>query len=142
MKHSLGIGALARTTDTKVVTIRYYESVGLLPKPPRTKANYRLYGADHVERLSFIRRCRALGFTVEQIRQLLRLGSERERDCHDVDVLARSHLADVEKKIADLLALQSELEKVIKRCGGGVRVGECKILRALSANTLSTVVHT
>lgn len=127
----LKIGALARATDTKVETIRYYERIGLLPRPPRTDGNYRAYGAPDLNRLSFIRRARDLGFSLDQVRALLELSDDRGRDCATVDDLARDHLAAVERKIADLVALKGALSELIASCCGGT-VAECRILEALA----------
>jgi DNA-binding transcriptional MerR regulator len=80
-----GIGALAKATGTKVVTIRYYERIGLLPLPYRTQGNYRIYSPEDIRRLRFIRRCRGLGFTIEQLRDLLRLSSQDDHACAEVD---------------------------------------------------------
>lgn len=128
---SMTIGSLAKATQTRVETVRWYEKVGLLPLPARSSGNYRLYGPEHLRRLSFIRRGRALGFTVEQIRDLLALADERERSCGEVDTIARAHLADVERKLADLTRLASELREVIGQCGCG-SVADCRIIEALS----------
>ena len=106
----MNIGELARAADTKAETIRYYERIGLLPAPPRTTGNYRNYSAAHVSRLAFIRRARDLGFSIEQIRALLELADQKEQSCKAVDAIAREHLADVKRKLADLSALRRELE--------------------------------
>jgi DNA-binding transcriptional MerR regulator len=106
-KSSFSIGELARSTGTKVETIRYYERIRLLPPPARTGGNYRAYADGHLARLSFIRRGRALGFSLDDIREVLRLSDDRDRSCADVDRIARVHLMEVERKIADLSALQS-----------------------------------
>lgn len=127
------IGALAHTTGVKVETIRYYERIGLLPAPARTGGNYRSYGPAHQRRLAFIRRSRDLGFTLDQVRTLLDLADRKDRDCADVDAIARSHLADVERKIADLAVLRSELQDMIEHCGQST-VAECRIIRALAAS--------
>lgn len=127
----LSIGDLADATGTKVVTIRYYEKIGLLPEAPRTAGNYRAYDAASLRRLRFIRRCRDLGFTLEQVRQLLSLASDEERDCKDVDRIALEHLATVERKLADLRRLAGELRRISLRCQGG-RIGDCRIIEALS----------
>jgi Cu(I)-responsive transcriptional regulator len=128
----LTIGALARATGTKVETIRYYERIGLLLQPARTATgNYRAYTAEHLGRLSFVRRSRDLGFTLDEVRALLDLADQRERGCAAVDAIARAHLADVERKIADLSALRQELREIIGRCGHGT-VAECRIIEALS----------
>jgi DNA-binding transcriptional MerR regulator len=132
MHGTLTIGDLAKATDTKVETIRYYERAGLLPLPARTAPrNYRAYTADQLGRLSFIRRARELGFTLDQIRTLLDLADQRDRDCAAVDAIAREHLAEVERKIAGLSALRQELQEIIGRCSQGT-VAECRIIGAVS----------
>lgn len=129
--NALSIGALARATGTKVETIRWYERVGLLPHPARSAGNYRSYGMAHLGRLSFIRRARDLGFSLEQIRALLDLAEQRDQPCGAVDAIARTHLEEVERKIADLQALQRELASLISQCRHG-KVAECGIVEALS----------
>jgi len=132
MQKPLTIGDLARETGVKVVTVRYYERIGLLPTPVRRGSGaYRSYDSADLGRLSFIRRARDLGFTLDQIRLLLELAEQRDRDCGDVDALAREHLADVERKIADLSALRRELLDLIESCRRG-KVEECRIIEALS----------
>lgn len=125
------IGMLATATATKVETIRYYERIGLMPKPARSAGNYRSYERAHVARLRFIRRARDLGFTIEQIRVLLDLADQHEGDCRVVDAIARKHLLAIERKIADLVALRGELRSVLDRCAGGT-IAECRIIEALS----------
>jgi len=125
------IGQMAKATATNIETIRYYERIGLLPAPARTSGNYRAYGSDHLARLSFVRRSRDLGFSIETVRDLLGLADEKDRDCGAVDVIAREHLAEVERKIADLTALGRELRDLIGRCGHGT-IAECRIIEALS----------
>jgi Cu(I)-responsive transcriptional regulator len=127
----LRIGALARATGTKVETIRWYEKVGLLGQPERSGANYRVYGGEGLARLSFIRRARDLGFSIDQIRALLDLSDDRSRDCATVDAIASQHLRAVDQKIADLEALRRELARVVSSCAGGT-VAECRILDALA----------
>lgn len=131
MEKPLNIGALARATGTKVETIRWYERVGLLPAPARSAGNYRTYCEAHLGRLSFIRRARDLGFSLEQIRALLDLAEDRERSCDAVDVIAREHLDEVDRKIADLQALRRELDSLIGQCRHG-KVAECRIIEALA----------
>ncbi|MFC7738077.1 helix-turn-helix domain-containing protein [Roseomonas sp. GCM10028921] len=130
---SLGIGELARATGTKVETIRYYERIGILPAPPRTAGGYRSYGPGQLARLSFIRRARDLGFSLEQVRTLLGLADQRERSCEAVDAVAREHMAEVDRKLADLGALRRELASLIGQCSHGT-VAECRILEALAPN--------
>jgi Cu(I)-responsive transcriptional regulator len=127
----LRIGALARATGTKVETIRWYEKVGLLGQPERSGGNYRIYGGGGLARLSFIRRARDLGFSIDQIRALLDLSDDRSRDCATVDAIANQHLRAVDQKIADLNALRRELARVVSSCAGGT-VAECRILDALA----------
>ena len=127
----MNIGELARAADTKAETIRYYEHIGLLPPPPRTAGNYRDYSAGHLSRLAFTRRARDLGFSIEQIRALLDLADQKEQSCKAVDAIAREHLAEVKRKLADLAALRRGLETIIGQCHHGTVV-ECRILKALA----------
>jgi Cu(I)-responsive transcriptional regulator len=127
----MNIGELARATETKTETIRYYERIGLLPIPPRTEGNYRDYSAAHVSRLSFTRRARALGFSIQQIKELLDLSDQKEQSCEAVDAIAREHLADVKRKLADLSALRRELDALMGQCRHGT-IADCRILDALA----------
>ena len=125
------IGDLARATCTKVETIRWYEKKRLLPRPARTEGNYRLHGEAELGRLSFIRRARDLGFSLDQVRELLTLAGDRESDCAAVDVLAAAHLAEIDRKLADLAALRRELATLLHSCRGGI-VADCRIIDALA----------
>jgi DNA-binding transcriptional MerR regulator len=136
----LTIGDLAKATETKVETIRYYERIGLLPAPARTRGNYRSYSPEQLGRLSFIRRARGLGFSLPQVRGLLSLSDQRSRSCEAVDAIARGHLADVDRKIADLASLRGELDRIIGQCGHGT-VAECRIIEALASNPSAEVEH-
>ncbi len=127
---ALSIGDLARATGTKVETIRYYERIGILPAPARTAGGQRAYAPDHLRRLAFVRRARDLGFGLDQVRALLDLADQPDRDCAAVDAVARVHLAEVDRKLADLAALRRELADLVDRCGHG-RVAECRIMEAL-----------
>ena len=127
---SLSIGDLARAAGTKAETVRYYERIGLLPAPARTSGNYRAYARSHLERLSFIRRARDLGFSLDQVRALLRLADDRSQSCAEVDRIAKLHLTEVERKIADLASLGGELRQLIEKCRHGT-IAECRILDAL-----------
>jgi Cu(I)-responsive transcriptional regulator len=128
------IGELARSTGTKVETIRFYEKIGLLPAPERTEGNYRDYSQPHLARLSFVRRARDLGFTLDQVRALLTLADDRDQSCGAVDVVARDHLSQIDRKIADLQALRRELDEIISQCGQGA-ISECRIIEALGPST-------
>jgi DNA-binding transcriptional MerR regulator len=125
------IGDLARETDTRVETIRWYEKAGLLPQPARSSGNYRVYGQAELGRLSFIRRARDLGFSLDQVRALLELASNKEGACDSVHENARTHIAAIDRKITDLSALRQELSKMSAACERG-RVAECRILDVLA----------
>jgi Cu(I)-responsive transcriptional regulator len=125
------IGALARATGIKVETIRYYERIGLMPPPARTGGNYRAYIKPHLERLGFIRRGRDLGFSLDAVRALLRLADDRQEPCSEVDQVARTHMAEVESKIADLIVLRGELRQLIEQCRHGT-IADCRIIEALA----------
>ena len=124
------IGQLAEATGTKVETIRFYESIGLLEEPARTSGNYRVYSPGHLARLSFIRRSRDLGFTIDEVRALIGLADRKGQSCGEVDTIARAHLADIDRKISDLRALKRQLTSVVESCGRGI-IEDCKILEAL-----------
>lgn len=128
------IGDLSRATGTKVVTIRYYEKIGLLPPPGRSPGNYRSYNKAALDRLRFIRRCRGLGFSLDQIRELLDLTADVARPCAEVDAITATHLDEVERKIADLKALAAELRQISQTCTGGGTISNCRILDAMSSD--------
>jgi DNA-binding transcriptional MerR regulator len=134
----LSIGALAQAAGVKVVTIRYYEKIKLMPEPPRSDGNYRAYKRDHLERLRFIRRCRDLGFTLDQVRELLRLSGQDKRDCADVDLMTAKHLEGIERKIDDLKTLAAELRRIKHQCPGSRTIADCRILEALSSGDATT----
>lgn len=125
------IGELARIAGSNPETIRYYERIGLLPRPPRTSGNYRDYGPAHADRLAFIRHARGLGFELEDVRTLLNLADEPDRECGEADRIASGHLTAVEMKITQLESLRTELQRMLDRCRGG-HVSNCKIIEALS----------
>lgn len=129
------IGELARRTNTKVETIRFYEREGLLPTAARTSGNYRAYSDAHLRRLSFIRRARGLGFSISQVTALLDLADGRDTSCEGVDALAQEHVAAIDGKIADLSALRRELADLISQCRRGT-IAECRILDALAPKEL------
>src|SRR5580700_12166022 len=112
------IGELSKAGGVKVVTIRYYEHVKLMPAPPRTSGNYRVYRREHLHRLQFIRRCRDLGFTLDQLRDLLNLSTQAGLKCAGVDRITDNHLKEIEHKISDLKRLAVELRRIKNRCSG------------------------
>ena len=124
------IGALARSSGVISETIRYYEKIGLLPRALRTGSNYRDYGPRDVERLAFIRHARGLGFDLADIRSLIDLAEQPDRDCGEVDAIATRHFEAVEAKMAQLAALRDELGRMVHACRGGT-VASCRIIEAL-----------
>jgi Cu(I)-responsive transcriptional regulator len=126
------IGALAKAVGAKVVTIRYYERIGLLPVPARTEGNYRVYSGEHMRLLRFIRRCRDLGFSLDQVRGLLSLSSQKDQACSEVDRITAQHLTEIEQKIADLTRLAGELRRLSACCHGDGIIADCRIIEALS----------
>lgn len=132
---SLSIGTIARQTGCTVPTIRYYEEIGLLPAALRTDGGQRHYGSGAVRRLTFIRRCRDFGFSIDQVRELVGLVDESQRPCLEVRDIAAVHLEAVRKKLAELRALEASLANFIDSCNtacaGGAAV-DCTILEDLA----------
>jgi Cd(II)/Pb(II)-responsive transcriptional regulator len=126
------IGELAAETGCDVQTVRYYEREGLLPPPARTAGNYRIYGAPHVTRLAFIRHCRSLDMTLDEIRVLLRFKDAPHEDCGEVDSLLDEHIAHVAHRIRELKALERELKLLRSQCGRPSEAKDCGILEELS----------
>ena len=126
----MSIGTASRLASVKAPTIRYYEGIGLLPAPPRTDGNRRTFDAADVQRLTFIRHARELGFDLDAIRRFLALAGKPEQPCAEADAIARAHLADVESRIARLVALRDELRAMVERGAHG-HVAECRVLEVL-----------
>ncbi|WP_109512126.1 Cd(II)/Pb(II)-responsive transcriptional regulator [Pseudomonas ovata] len=124
------IGELARLTDTQVETVRYYEREKLLPAPSRSDGNYRLYTQAHVERLTFIRNCRSLDMTLEEIRRLLHLRDSPQDQCESVNALIDEHIDHVDARVASLQALQGQLRDLRRRCSDN-GAEHCAILERL-----------
>ena len=125
-------GELAQRTGSNSETIRYYEKIGLLPHPPRSYSDYRLYDETHVRRLRFVLRGRELGFTTEEIRGLLSLVDGGRQTCAEVRARTEHHLKDIRGKIADLNRIETILANTAAQCSGN-EVPECAILDALSS---------
>jgi MerR family mercuric resistance operon transcriptional regulator len=123
-------GALARQSDVNSETIRYYEKIELMPKPPRSTGGHRIYDNDHLKRLVFIRRCRELGFNLEEIRNLLGLVDAGEYSCDEVKQKTETHLKDVQQKLHDLKKMEGMLKELIAECRNG-RLSGCPIVEAL-----------
>jgi DNA-binding transcriptional MerR regulator len=127
----VSIGELAKQTGCKVQTIRYYEQIGLMPKPGRTLGHQRIYDEQHVHRLAFIRHSRELGFTLEAIRELLQLSDDPNQPCEQADRIARAQLREVETRMARLAMLKTELERMLVKCKHG-RVADCRVIEVLA----------
>ena len=125
------IGRLSKAAGVKVTTIRYYESIGLMGVPDRSDSGQRLYGDDAVQRLSFIRHGRELGFPTDAIRELITLQSDPGEDCSIVEAIAEDQLQSVRKRLKQLRALERELKRMVAGCGGG-KIETCRIIAALN----------
>ena len=128
------IGELALAAQTQVETIRYYEREGLLPQAPRSEGNYRLYGAPHLERLVFIRNCRTLDMTLEEIQRLLALRDLPHESCAGINSLVDEHIEHVQARIDSLQALRAQLTKLRDRCNDPKEAEGCGILRQLNVS--------
>ena len=127
---NLPIGELSRRSGVNIETIRYYERIKMLRAPPRTASGRRVYGATDLRILAFIRRSRELGFSLNEIRALLRLGAPGKASCSEVKEIATHHLHDIRAKISDLAKLERLLAKTISRCSGN-KVPDCPVLDIL-----------
>ncbi|MDB6047540.1 MAG: Cd(II)/Pb(II)-responsive transcriptional regulator [Pseudomonas sp.] len=127
------IGELAKLTDCQVETIRYYERETLLPPPARSEGNYRLYTQAHVERLTFIRNCRSLDMTLEEIRSLLNLRDSPQDQCESVNALIDEHIHHVNARVASLQLLQAQLMELRQSCTDGT-LKHCGILQQLEVS--------
>lgn len=128
---NLSIGTAAERSGVKIPTIRYYEQIGLLPVPPRTAGNRRLYDQTDLRRLTFVRHARELGFEIESIRTLLKLQDDPNQSCRTADGIARARLTEVTQRITSLRALKRELDRMIETCRHG-RVAECRVIEILA----------
>lgn len=127
------IGEISRRSSVAVETIRYYEKIGLLPKPERDASGYRAYRNMHLDRLLFIKRCRNLDMAQDEIRELIRLSESPEADCHEVDALLARHLDHVRDRLKELANLEKTLQQLQKACSDAGTVQECGILGGLSS---------
>jgi MerR family transcriptional regulator, mercuric resistance operon regulatory protein len=121
------IGALSAAAGTQVTTIRYYERIGLMPRPDRTPGGHRNYSSDHLRRLTFIRRAREMGFKVEEIRTLLALAQSPATCCSELQQLATAHLGRIREAIERLTALEATLVRAVDQCSGT----SCPVLELL-----------
>ncbi|MGB7287571.1 MAG: helix-turn-helix domain-containing protein [Salaquimonas sp.] len=124
------IGAMSRETGVNIETIRYYERIGIMPKPDRTEGGNRQYNYDQLKRLFFIKRCRELGFSIEEIRALLQMVDRADFTCGEVHTMTVDHLATVKKKVTDLKRLEKALRSMAAECSKG-DVPDCPIIDTL-----------
>lgn len=124
------IGELSRRSNVNIETIRYYERDGVIPSPPRTAGGQRVYDNAYVMRLHFVRRCRALGFGLDQIKNMLHMVDDNTVSCDHVRHMAQSHLTDVRSKITDLQKMEEALDQTISLCHGG-KNPDCPIIETL-----------
>jgi len=129
-KMQLSRGSLGKQTGVNIETIRYYEKIGLMPDPDRSSGGYRIYDHSHLKRLSFVRRSRELGFTLNEIRELLELVDGGDYTCAEVRDRTIVHLEEVAQKIRDLQKMQRTLKTMAAKCDGGL-VPECPIVDSL-----------
>ena len=134
------IGELAGATQTPVETIRYYEREGLLPLAPRSEGNYRIYGPAHVERLAFVRHCRSLDMTLDEIRVLLRFKDAPHAECGEVNALLDEHIGHVATRIRALRQLEKQLKALRDQCVGVREAAQCGILTGLTQATEASAV--
>ncbi len=125
------IGELGDKTGVDAETIRYYEKVGILPKPARTEGNYRHYGEQHVDRLRFVRHCRSLDMTLDEIRVLLQFRDTPDSNCGQVNSLLDEHIGHVTKRIVALTELEKELRKLRRQCRNAQKSKDCGILAGI-----------
>ena len=131
------IGELAELAGTSVETIRYYEREHLLPKASRSDGNYRIYTKSHQESLTFIRHCRSMDMTLEEIRVLLRFKDDPDKDCGEVSRILDEHIGHVSQRIAELRALEKRLGDLRKRCLDDGQSRSCGILEGLSKQSIA-----
>ncbi len=124
------IGEMSKLTGCNIETIRYYERIGVMPAPARSEGGHRLYAAEHLKRLTFIRRSRELGFTLKQVRGLLAMVDGGDFTCDEIKKITTGHMGDVRRKIADLRRLERVLGDMASRCDRG-EVPDCPVIDAL-----------
>ncbi len=125
------IGELAAAGGCQVETIRYYEREGLLPQPARSAGNYRLYGPEHVDRLTFIRHCRSLGMSLIDVRRLLHFKDAPNENCNEVNLLLDTHIVQIAKRMAELENLQGQMLELRSHCNQAQSAKDCGILHGL-----------
>lgn len=136
----MNIGEAANATGVSAKMIRYYESIGLIKQSARSDAGYRKYGANDLHTLRFVKQARKLGFSLEQIRELLSLWQDSSRASKDVKAIAMSHVADLDKRIQEMTEMRDTLNQLVNSCAGDHRP-DCPILIGLSASEEGGAAH-
>ena len=131
MSYPLTIGQVADRAGVRADTIRYYEKRGLIPKPSRRPSGYRAFPEETIRRIRFIKRAQELGFTLDEIGQLLRLRESRRAECADVRHIAEHKIGVIDEKIADLRAIRGALKHLMDDCEGHIPIVECPIIESL-----------
>jgi MerR family mercuric resistance operon transcriptional regulator len=131
MQQALKIGQLAQRAAVNLQTIRYYEREGLLPEPPRLSSGYRVYTDSMVRRVRFIKRAQEIGFSLAEIRELLSLRADGQRN--EVRAIAQAKIADIEDKMRTLKAMKTVLNRLTERCSGCGPASECPILESIDS---------
>jgi len=129
----LTIGKVAEAAGVKIDTLRYYERQGILPRPPRTHSNYRVYTPETISQVRFIKRAQALGFSLEEIRELLRLRSAQGASCEEVRRQAEEKIRQLDEKIRSLERMKAALQELVKACAGAGPVIDCPIIESLDS---------
>lgn len=133
--NGLTIGQLAKQCNVHVETVRYYERRGLIPKPPRTVANFRMYSSENLRRVKFIKEAQGLGFSLKEIKNLLALRASPRAKCADVRNYASQKIGDIQERIRSLQRMRNSLEKLLRECSGDLPATECPILESLESKS-------
>ena len=136
MNHKMTIGKLAQSTGARIDTIRYYELRGLLEEPERTDSGYRLYGPEAVTRLRFIKSAQVVGFTLEEIRQLLGIRVDDESSCDQASALAETKVVELKKRITEMQQMTEVLQELLSNCSQRKNASPCPILSAFEESAL------
>lgn len=131
--HALTIGELAKQSNVHIETLRYYERRGLIPKPPRTVSNYRMYSSENLRRVKFIKQAQGLGFSLKEIKKLLALRAAPRAKCADVRNYAIHKIEDIQERIHSLTRMRRSLEKLLRECSGDQPATACPILESLES---------
>ncbi len=135
------IGELSAASSTSIETIRYYEREGLLAPPRRSKGNFRLYEASHLERLQFVRYCRSLDMSLDEVRELLRFKDAPDGDCGNVNALLDEHIGHVSRRIQELRRLERQLKYLRHRCTAPRSADQCGILSGMTEASQDSTSH-